>query len=282
MGSNGTPRRLAVLGSPIAHSRSPLLHAAAYRALGLEWRYEAVEVAEHALPGFIAGLDDSWLGLSLTMPLKREVIPLLDRSDDLVGQTGSANTVLFERLPQGLQLAGFNTDVFGIAQAFRRHGHSRLREVQIIGGGATAASAIAAVAGLGARSVQLSVRSPARAVPLIRIGAALGVAVTIGPLDGPGEAPDAIISTLPGAAATGLAFADATVRGAVLFDVAYHPWPSPLAARWQFLGGDVIGGLEMLVLQALAQVRIFRSGDPELALDGEDEVLGAMRTAVGL
>jgi shikimate dehydrogenase len=273
-------RRLAVLGSPIAHSKSPLLHAAAYRELDLPWSYEAIELVSDDLAGFLAGRDAEWLGLSLTMPLKREVLPLLDHRHELVTQTGSANTVLFDSRHRSW---GFNTDVYGIAQAFQRHGHRELSAVQILGGGATAASAIAAVGRLGARSVLVSVRSPERATGLVAVGGSLGVEVTIGSLEdaaAPATVPDAIISTLPNGAEHELRFDDATVERSILFDVAYSPWPTTLAQRWG--GGEVIGGLEMLVLQALVQVRIFFSGKPELAVPDEERVLSAMYESVGL
>jgi shikimate dehydrogenase len=277
--------RLAVLGRPIAHSKSPLLHAAAYERLGLAWRYDAIELTTDGLADFIGSRGPIWRGLSLTMPLKREVLPLLDHADALVEMTGSANTLLFDQLNGGRWISGFNTDVYGIAEAFRRMGRSRLESVQILGGGATAASAIAAVARLGATRVVVSVRSPERAARLVDLGAALGTEVSIGRLSdaaSPGIAPDAIVSTLPNAVDASFSFDEGTRQRAVLFDVAYSPWPTSLASSWYDVGGEVIGGLDMLVLQALVQVRIFVSGNPELMVENESEVLAAMRTSVGL
>lgn len=257
--------RLAVLGSPIAHSKSPLLHSAAYRQLGLDWSYEAIEVTAEGLREFVESRDESWRGLSLTMPLKHHVIPLLTESDPIVTLTGAANTLVLNGM------RGFNTDVFGITEAFRRNGVPRLDRVQILGGGATAASALAAVAQLGAKEVAFTLRDPAKIVALEPLAAALGVAIaeTV-------EA-DAVISTLPGHADHTFVIAPELRESAVLFDVAYDPWPSRLAAQWS---APVISGLEMLTLQALAQVRIFVGGDPGLALDDEPAVLAAMRRAV--
>jgi len=102
-------RRCAVLGSPIAHSLSPVLHRAAYDALGLDWSYDAVEVSEDGLPGFLDGLDGSWRGLSLTMPLKRTVVPLLDEMSARAAQARAANTVV---LDAGRRV-GHNTDIPG-------------------------------------------------------------------------------------------------------------------------------------------------------------------------
>ncbi|MEO7147868.1 MAG: shikimate dehydrogenase, partial [Terrimesophilobacter sp.] len=148
-------RRLAVLGDPIAHSKSPELHRAAYTALGLEWRYDAVRVGSGELPDFLASTDETWVGLSLTMPLKREILPLLSTTDSVAEVVGAANTVLFS----GGQLAGFNTDVFGITAALREAGIPQLGRVRILGSGATAASVLAAVAEVGADDVAVSVRS---------------------------------------------------------------------------------------------------------------------------
>jgi shikimate dehydrogenase len=271
--------RLAVLGSPIAHSLSPELHKAAYRVLGLDWSYEAVEVTRDRLADFVASRDDTWRGLSLTMPLKVEILPLLVDISELARESGSANTVLFA--PEGLR--GFNTDVFGLVQGFSRHGRTELGAVLILGGGATAASALVAAARLGAHTVFVGVRSPERASALHGVASAQGVDLQLRQLDNLlqiDERLDAVISTLPNGAALEVALDPDAVTQATLFDVAYSPWPTPLAASWT--GVSVIGGLEMLVLQALAQVRIFVLGDPELKLDHDDEVLAAMLAAVDL
>jgi shikimate dehydrogenase len=271
--------RLAVLGSPIAHSLSPDLHRAAYRVLGLDWSYEAIEVDRSGLADFVRSRDAYWRGLSLTMPLKVEVFPLLSEVSELAQETGSANTVLFE----GGRIRGFNTDVYGLSKGFERHGRRELGSVLILGGGATAASALVAARSLGAHTVFVGVRSPERAARLVDVGRAQGIDVQVRSLDRLreiDEALDAVISTLPNGAGVEVAIDPDAIRTAALFDVAYSPWPTPLAAAWS--GEIVIGGLEMLVLQALAQVRIFVGNDPETVLDREDEVLVAMLAAVGL
>jgi shikimate dehydrogenase len=271
--------RLAVLGSPIGHSLSPELHRAAYRVLGLDWSYEAVETGRDDLAEFVRSRTGEWRGLSLTMPLKVEVIPLLTDVSELVRETGSANTLLMD----GASLRGFNTDVYGLTEGFARHGRTRLGSVLILGGGATAASALVAAARLGAHTVFVGVRSPERAARLAEIGRAQGLALQIRGLNELvqiDEALDAVISTIPNGAGAQIVLDSDTIRTAALFDVAYSPWPTPLAASWS--GDMIIGGLEMLVLQALAQVRIFVNRDPQSVLDREDEVLGAMLGAVGL
>lgn len=274
-------RRLAVLGSPIGHSRSPELHRAAYSALGLDWSYEAVDVTEDALPDFIAGLGPEWRGLSLTMPLKKAVLPLLSETDRIAEQTGGANTVLLD----GEDVRGFNTDVAGIVHALRAAGLEQARYVHILGGGATAASALVAAAELGAERVDVHVRDLARSTWIEQLANDLGLRIRIRPFsqaDRSLDVPELVISTVPGGALTEALYTDSTRRRSLLFDVAYEPWPTPLAAKWESVGGRTVSGLAMLVHQALLQVRVFVSGDPLQPLPDEQDVLAAMRDAVGI
>lgn len=275
-------RQLAVLGSPIGHSRSPALHRAAYSALGLGWDYGAVDVTEGELAAFIASRGAEWRGLSLTMPLKRTVLPLLDSRDELTELTGGANTVLFDEVRGSRVLRGFNTDVYGLVAAFRGAGIERLDSVRVLGSGATAASALVAVSRLGARRIEISARTPARAARLQELGVVLGLEVSVDSLDSAVEysVPDAVVNTIPGGADAVVRFPDPVRTQAVLFEVAYDPWPTPLAASWSAAGGRVISGLEMLVHQALIQVRVFVHGDPEIPLADEGAVLAAMRRSV--
>jgi shikimate dehydrogenase len=294
--TGGEPQQLAVLGSPIGHSKSPALHRAAYAVLGLDWNYDAIEVTEATLADFVATRDASWRGLSLTMPLKRAIMPLLDTCEDLALITGSTNTVLFSQpddQPGGQPddpsvaarvLSGFNTDVHGLAESFRQAGTATLDSVHILGGGATAASAIAAASLLSATSVTVLARDVSRAVPLVAVGDALGIAVQLSPLT-PGYAldtPDAIISTLPGGTVLDHDFSVETKKHSILFDVAYDPWPSVLAQSWASADGQVISGIHMLINQALMQIRIFVSGNVTTPLPREADVLAAMRSAVGV
>lgn len=276
----GSRTRLAVLGSPIAHSRSPLLHEAAYRVLGVPWTYEAIEVKQGDLAGFVESMGDEWRGLSLTMPLKRDVLPLLDRRDDLVDLTGGANTALFTA--DGI--AGFNTDVYGVTQALRRAGVHYVTTVRLLGAGATAASVLVAVASLGAATVAVSTRTPERALSLVGLADTLGIDLTISGLANQQSSsePDLVVSTLPGGAVVDVAFPNDVLTGATLFDVAYDPWPSPIASRWLASGGRVVSGFDMLIHQAVAQVRIFVSGNPDEALEDEPQVVEAMRASLGL
>jgi shikimate dehydrogenase len=274
-------RRLAVLGSPIGHSKSPALHRAAYKALALNWDYDAVDVSDDQLADFIGGLGEEWRGLSLTMPLKQSVGPLLQEVDRLGEQTGVANTVLLE---DG-KVRGFNTDVSGIVWALEAAGLESARFVHILGGGATAASALVAAAELGADRVDIYVRSLERSVWLEPLAHDLGLMVRIrafGQADRSLDIPDLVISTLPGGVSTDALYTDSTRRRSVLLDVSYDPWPSVLASAWQAVDGRVVSGLAMLAHQALLQVRIFVSGDPLQPLEDEDAVLAAMLEAVGI
>lgn len=269
--------RLAVLGSPIGHSKSPVIQRAAYAVLGLDWSYEAVEMTGAGLPEFVDSLDETWRGLSLTMPLKRDVLPLLDQRHPLVDRVGGANTVLFD----GGAIRGFNTDVRGAVESLRSGGLDSVDEVLLLGAGATAASVLVAVAELGARRVVVTARTPEKAVGLVALGEQEGVEVLVqgwGVDEGAGI-PDAVISTLPGGQ-NDLVFPEAVRSRSVLFDVAYDPWPSALALAWESAGGTVVSGLELLLQQAVGQVRVFVSGDPDAALPGEDAVLAAMRAAI--
>ena len=279
-------RRLGVLGSPIAHSRSPLLHRTAYRALGLPWQYDAHEVTTDALPAFIDGLTAEWRGLSLTMPLKETIRPLMSSVDAVAEVSGAVNTVLVTEHDGRRELSGFNTDVHGIRQALERAGVAQARRVMIVGAGATARSAAVAVAQLGAEHADLVLRSPAKAGSVVEAARAAGLSTEVVALHDPAMRliePDLTISTLPGGVGVGVNFVDAAApRSSSILDVAYHPWPSELATIWQEAGSLAVPGLAMLVHQAVAQIRVFVHGDPLVTLDGEERVVAAMLDAVGL
>lgn len=275
-----TAARLAVLGSPIAHSLSPRLHAAAYAQLGFDWSYEAVDVTGDVLPTYISSLGPEWLGLSLTMPLKHDVRALLDSRDELSVLTGATNTVRFSYAHGERRIDGFNTDVGGIVRALGDAGIHRVSQAAVLGGGATAASAVVAAAQLGAEHVTVLARTPERAEPLRAIAAAAGLAITILPLTLASielTQAELTLSTLPGDAAPLDLFEQSTLPGrSALLDVAYHPWPSRLALLWREAGRPTVSGLSMLVHQALLQIRVFVAGDPALPLEDERGVLAAM------
>ncbi|SMQ67785.1 shikimate dehydrogenase [Agreia sp. VKM Ac-1783] len=277
-------RRLAVLGSPIAHSLSPRLHTAAYAALGLDWRYDAVDVTEDDLATFVAGRRDEWLGLSLTMPLKHGIQPMLDGRDELSMLTGSTNTVRFTHVDGERRLDGFNTDVGGIVRALAEKSIVHARQVAILGAGATAASAVVAAAQLGAEHVSVLARSPEKAEDLTRIAHSAGTSIALLPLTVASlDIVDAslVISTLPGTVEPAVLLGDSTIAArSDLLDVAYHPWPSALGDIWNASDRSVVSGLRMLIHQALLQIRIFVNADPALPLPDESAVLAAMEASV--
>lgn len=255
--SSPTRRRAAVLGHPVAHSLSPALHLAAYSTLGLDWSYEAIDVTVETLPAFMAGLDDRWVGLSLTMPLKEAVISLLSAVEDRAKQSNSVNTVTFRE--GGRQ--GWNTDVIGLMRVLTTLGVSPSQRVTVLGAGATARSAVAAVADFGVTGLSLCARRPPAVEGLAHLAVGLGVRTTVGGSWPPSQADltaDVVISTLPGSAAGEFdeALGSLTATPGHLVDVVYDPWPSQLARSWSSAGGAVTGGLEMLVHQAVEQVRL--------------------------
>ncbi|WP_067488659.1 shikimate dehydrogenase [Actinomadura hibisca] len=271
--------RAAVLGSPIVHSLSPVLHRAAYAALGLDgWSYTAHECGEDGLAGFLAGLDASWAGLSLTMPLKRVALDLADTVSDLAVAVGGANTIV---LRDGRRHAD-NTDVHGIVTALTEASLAAPASALVLGGGATAASALAALAELGLTEVGLAVREPSRAAETVAVGERFGLKVPVGTLDRVPVMPpvELVVSTLPGTAAD--TFAEpVAASGAALFDVVYAPWPTTLAAAVQDAGGTVVGGFEMLLHQAVRQVTLMtgRADVPVAAMRAAGEAELARRAA---
>ncbi|MFO7253631.1 MAG: shikimate dehydrogenase [Actinomycetes bacterium] len=268
--------RAAVLGSPIAHSLSPVLHRAAYRALGLDdWHYDRFECDETGLAAFLEGLDSSWRGLSLTMPLKRAVLPLLDTVTPLAEQVGGANTVV---LRDGAR-HGDNTDVYGIVAALREAGVTAPGSAAIIGGGATAASAVAALRELGLDKAVIWVREVARAGGVLAAAKRLGVAIEVRTLDRFDPDAELVISTLPAGAADPLAPRLAGVPA--VLDVVYAPWPTALARAVAARGGTVVGGLAMLLHQAVRQVELMtgRADVPVEAMRAAGEAELARRSA---
>jgi shikimate dehydrogenase len=259
--------RCAVLGSPIAHSLSPALHRAAYAALGLDWTYEAIEVEESGLEAFVAGLDGTWRGLSLTMPLKRAVMPLLDEVDAWAEVSGAANTVV---LSEGRRL-GHNTDVPGAVAAIAERDAGPFGRAVVLGGGATAASVLLALSEIGCRQALLLVRNPDRAADTLAAVArhGHGPAVDVGRLGDAFDVPDVVVSTIP-AEAQDRDLVEVAAAAPVVFEVLYHPWPTPLATAATTHGRTLIGGLDLLVHQAALQVEL---------MTGQDAPLATMRAA---
>lgn len=269
-----SPQRLAVWGDPIAHSKSPQLHAAAYAALGLDWEYTRHRVDGAAFSNALDALDASWRGLSLTMPLKEKAYRVARAHDRYADLTGAVNTLL---LTDGVR--GFNTDVGGIVDALGERDLLDIESVRILGAGATASSALVACVEAGARSIDVRARRPERAAEMVAVGQRLGVSISASPFDADPVDVGLTVSTLPGGtaldAATSARLSDS---GGALFDVAYSPWPSALASVWS--DGRAVSGEGMLLRQAVRQVRIFLHGDQSVALPSEEAVVAAMKAAL--
>ena len=248
-------RKAAVLGSPVAHSRSPQLHLAAYRALGLDdWTYERIECTAEQLPPLVGSLGPEWVGLSVTMPGKFAALAVAEERTRRAEQVGSANTLV--RTGRGWRAD--NTDIDGVAGAL---GH--LRDPQraiVLGSGGTAQSAVVALAGLGVRQITVVARNRDKSARLLELGTDLGAATGFAEFTDPvtremAAGADVVVSTIPADVATGYA---QTFAGApVLLDAIYDPWPTPLARAVSAAGGEVISGLQMLLHQAFSQVEQF-------------------------
>lgn len=253
-------RRAGVLGHPIAHSLSPALHRAAYRELGLDWEYQAHDVQESELAAFVAELDDSWAGLSLTMPLKVAAMPLVDFIEPMAKLVGAINTVVVQPVAGHRQLVGANTDVHGIVAALAEGGATRTSRGVILGGGATATSALAALGRIGVTRPLVAVRNRARAGGLLRAATKMGVEPRFVSLeDAPELLADAevVVSTIPADAGDELGAAVRPVReGALLLDAVYEPLVTPLGTAWTEAGGAFVPGTRMLLHQAAEQVRL--------------------------
>jgi shikimate dehydrogenase len=259
-------KRAAVLGSPIAHSLSPALHTAGYRALGLDdWEYTAADVAEPALVAFVTGLGPEWRGLSLTRPLKEVAFAVATSVSDLARETGSINTLL-RRADGGWD--AHNTDVVGVVGSLAEAGVTHAERPVVVGSGATARSVVAAFAAMGARRVDVMVRGEIRAATLAQAEGA-GLAVTRRDLGDWPEGVDVVVSTVPGDRSS-VATTLPPGRGAVL-DVVYGT-RSAFAEVGPRQGYTVVPGVAMLLHQAAAQFRL---------MTGRAAPLEAMRAAVG-
>jgi shikimate dehydrogenase len=267
VGSLGVLRRCAVLGSPIEHSLSPALHAAAYTSLGLKWSYERVKVDVEQLAPFVNSLDASWRGLSLTMPLK-EVVLELGEVDELARLAGAGNTLILEKGTRRV----FNTDVGGLTWAVRNVTAAPVPRVTILGAGATARAALIAAAQLGAQQVRVVARTPSRAEPFRALSHDVGVELDIRPWSTPLPDADLAVSTVISGAADSIAPAAAD-SAPVIVDVIYDPWPTVLATTAQHAGCTVISGRDLLVGQALLQIELM-TGRPVAA----DVLYGALPT----
>lgn len=247
-------RKAAVLGSPVAHSRSPQLHLAAYRALGLDdWTYDRIDCTAEELPALVAGFGPEWVGVSVTMPSKFAALRFADERTPRADLVGSANTLV--RTASGWRAD--NTDVDGVAGAL---GSRKVGRAVVVGSGGTAPAAVVALARLGVTDLTVVARNPAKAARLIDLGPRLGVPTVLREFADPDlpvvvAAAEVLVSTIPAEAAEH--FAAVFAPAPVLLDAIYDPWPTPLARAVTAAGGEVISGLQMLLHQAFSQVEQF-------------------------
>ncbi|GHD12164.1 shikimate dehydrogenase family protein [Zhihengliuella salsuginis] len=284
--SDGNARRAAVIGNPIGHSKSPALHAAAYAALGVDITYGSIVADPEDAPELAERLrrEESWVGLSCTMPMKSALVPEMDAVSERVARLGFLNTVVVRHQDGFARLFGENTDIAGIVRALGLPAGAVRQRLCILGAGGTAAAAVAAAAQLGFESVDLVVRDAGRAESALNLAADLGLAgraVDAATAGGELGGYEAVVSTLPPRAADSLVdslLASPPRAGAPLLDAAYDPWPSRIGTAWDAAGGRVVDGLSMLVHQAVEQALLF-SGRPE---DDRGLVTNVMCDAVGL
>lgn len=250
-------RRAAVLGKPVGHSLSPVIHNAGYEAAGLRgWSYVAIECAEAELPDLVARLGPEWAGLSLTMPLKEAALAVASEVSPVAAAIGAANTLV--RRPGGTYFAD-NTDAPGMESVLRANGVADGATVTVLGAGGTARAALAAAAGLGAARVTMLARRPDAIAELRPIAASLGLEL-VGA--GWSEAPehfraDVVISTVPKGVADALVTTVDFQSSTVVFDAIYDPWPTPLAGAAGSAGCRVASGLDLLLAQAIGQFEQF-------------------------
>jgi shikimate dehydrogenase len=267
-----TRHRAAVLGTPIAHSLSPVIHTAGFAAAGLlDWSYTAVECAEAELPGLVAGLGAEWAGLSLTMPLKEVALTVASAASPVATALGAANTLV--RRPDGTWYAD-NTDAPGMVQVLRDAGVPDAPRITVLGAGGTARAALAAAAALASPQVTVVARRPQAAAQLRAVAADLGVSMTAVDWDAAAAAldNDVVVSTVPKGVADLFAAAVRGRRGGIVFDALYDPWPTPLADAAAAAGARVVSGLDLLLAQALSQFEQFTGVRPAPA--------AAMRSAL--
>ncbi len=259
-----------MLGRPVAHSLSPVLHRAAYAALELGWTYEAIDCGPDELPGVLAERAD-WAGFSCTMPLKHAVLDVAAEIRPLARAVGSANTLV----PGTHGWVADNTDVAGIVAALAEYAVAP-RTVTVLGAGGTSQAVLAALLALGVDACTVLVRDPSRAERARDTAGRLGIGLSVEALrpDAPALGADLIVSTLPGRAADPFADRAWTPTQAVL-DVAYDPWPSALATHAGRAGARVVSGALMLLHQAAVQVELMTGQEPPV-----DEMREALRAAV--
>lgn len=261
--------KLAVAGLPISHSLSPLLHSTAYKILGIEADFSTAEISEDKFGDFYFEAKKSgYRGLALTMPLKEISIGFVDRVDPVAKQITSVNTIIFESTGS----IGLSTDLLAFKNLLKPYFG---KKIAILGAGGTARAAIGALRGSGSE-LSILTRSMNRHDQLHAAAVDLDIEFLDWHRFEEIQDRDLIISTTPAGATDGLSIISTK---ADFFEVIYHPWPTELAKRYQNLGRNVIGGLSLLVEQALFQINYFSQKEFDFD-DMRKELLKVANTAI--
>lgn len=248
---SGKVLRGAVIGSPITHSLSPLLHREALSHLGIQASYDQIEVPAGELATFFESRKNDFDYFSMTMPLKEEALALDVEIDSLSQRVQTANTLY----TSGSQWHLTSTDGKGFIEALAVQGYRSFDSVLVLGAGGTARAVVGALDHLASDITVLGRTSTRRLT--------LESAVTESNFeylrwsDSIDFSPyDLVVNTTPAGAADLIANSLAGSDAGLLFDIIYNPWPTHLASRWKDSGGEVINGLEMLLYQGIAQLEL--------------------------
>jgi shikimate dehydrogenase len=264
-------RKAAVLGKPVSHSLSPVIHNAGYEELGLNFSYSAIECDAPELAGVLSGLGEEWAGLSLTMPLKEVALTVADAVSEVAAAVGAANTLVRK---EGVGWYADNTDVSGMVMALQDAGVGKPRSMAILGAGGTARAALGTAARLGTKRVLLFARRREVMAELEPVAEALRLSLSYLGWEGAQRCAmhDVVISTVPKGVADGVR--PVWRPGTVVFDVVYDPWPTPFAQGAQAKGCRIVSGLDLLLAQALGQFELF-TGEPAPATAMREALLEA-------
>ncbi len=242
--------RGAVLGSPISHSLSPFLHQAAFSYLGIDGSYDRIEVRSGELANFIESQGKNYDYLSLTMPLKEEVIELGIPLSEIALKSRSANTLINREDVW----SATSTDGIGFISALAHRNFSDFTSVLILGAGGTARAVAAALDGV-AQSITILGRTTSREKAFADIISHSQFSYILWSNSFDLSQFSLVVNTTPAGAADALAESAVADPAGLFFDVIYKPWPTVLATRWQSLNAPVIAGVELLIYQGIEQLR---------------------------
>ena len=281
---------LGIIGAPIGHSISPKFQQAALDYYGIDGTYQAWEVAPPRVEDFIRSLRrPEVLGINVTVPHKRAVIPILDNVDQWATEAGAVNTIVH----RDGRLSGHNTDGYGFLRALREAGgfEPQGRRVLVLGAGGAARGVVLALIGEGIGQLIVANRTLARAEALIQLARARGVVGQAIPLSWNELSLAAVQSDLiincttigmthgPDAKGTPLLLHQIPPT-ALVYDLVYNPLETPLLREAARAGAGVLGGIHMLVYQGAASFEMW-TGKPapvEVMLNAATQAMGGIDT----